>query len=311
MVFTIILLYLITVSADGWLYYRHIRTRARTARALFITIIGAIDLLPQLVMVLFTLLPDNTTALMRLAMWLFYVYLLLVVPRLAFYFFRHFGLHTTSIVAALGLFALLIWGSTYGRTTLVVNEVDIHSARLPRAFDGLRVVQFSDLHIGTLVQPAKELQQVVDQINALHPDLVVFSGDMVNTRYSELDTQAMRILSQIKAPLGVISNLGNHDVGTYVKDTLSLPLAENTARLVERQRSMGWRLLDNQTEYLVRGSDTLSVSGISFDPAFRKERHDRRIDMDLTEIYRGVSKSHYNLTICHIPQLWEPIMEQG
>ncbi|MEG2612221.1 MAG: metallophosphoesterase [Alistipes sp.] len=274
-------------------------------------IVGIIDLLPLLVVALFTLLPDNTTALLRFAMWIFLSYLMLVLPRLIFYFFHHFKLRKTGFVMAIGMFAAFIWGATYGRTTLVVNEIEICSSRLPLAFDGMRIVQFSDAHIGTLIHPATDLQRVVDCVNTLRPDLVIFSGDLVNARYTELDTQSMRILSGIHAPLGVITTLGNHDVGVYVKDTLKLPIAVNTARLVERQQAMGWRLLDNQTKYLVRNNDTITISGISFDPAFRKQRHDRRINMDLSEIYKGVSKAHYNITISHLPQLWDQIIEQG
>lgn len=311
MIWIIALLSLLIAVADVRFYRRHVASRPCGLRIAFIAATTLSDTLPLLISGIFFFLPHNTTATMMVAMWAFFVYLITVLPRLAFYFFRHFGLHRTGVVVAACTAALLLWGATYGRTNLIVNEVELRSERLPASFDGLRIVQFSDTHIGTLLQPARELQRLADTINALHPDLVIFSGDLVNIRYTELDTQAMRILGGIKAPLGVISNLGNHDIGVYVKDTLELPVEVNTMRLIERQRAMGWRLPDNATEYLVRDGDTITVSGISFDAAVRKQRHDRTIHVDLTRVYEGVPKHFYNITVSHLPQLWEQVMEQG
>ena len=132
-----------------------------------------------------------------------------------------------------------------------MNEVEIRTAALPAAFDGFRIVQFSDLHIGTLVRPEREMNRLVDTINALRPDLVVFSGDLVNIRYTELDQPAREILGAIRAPFGVVSTLGNHDVGIYVKDTVALPPEVNTARLIGLQREMGWNMLLDSTVYLL------------------------------------------------------------
>src|SRR5699024_6105308 len=130
----------------------------------------------------------------------------------------------------------------------------------PEAFDGLRIAQLTDLHIGTLVDPDREMRALVDSLNALRPDLVIFCGDLVNIRYTELDSTAMRLLGGIRSRYGTFSITGNHDTGNYVRDTLSLPPATNIAALVERQRAMGWRVLDNETVYLRRGDDSIALS---------------------------------------------------
>ena len=75
---------------------------------------------------------------------------------------------------------------------------------------------------------------------------------------------------------------------------------------------MGWRVLEDTTLYLRRGADSISLTGISFDPALRSRRHDRHLPADnLPTIYAGVPDSLYNITLVHVPQLWKPVMEAG
>ena len=199
-----------------------------------------------------------------------------------------------------------------GRSTLAVHRVTLRSDRLPEAFDGLRIAQFTDLHIGTLVDPDREMRALVDSLNALRPDLVIFCGDLVNIRYTELDSTAMRLLGGIRSRYGTFSITGNHDTGNYVRDTLSLPPATNIAALVERQRAMGWRVLDNETVYLRRGDDSIALSGISYDRSLARQRHDRTLPgYDFGTTYRDVPQELYNITAAHIPQLWEQILDAG
>lgn len=142
-------------------------------------------------------------------------------------------------------------------------------------FDGLRIVQLSDIHLGTIVSPGRELTRLADRVNALRPDLVLFTGDLVNIRASELDSTAVQLLRRIEAP--VYSVTGNHDVGKYIKDSLRHPAAESLREVIARQRAMGWRVLDDETVYLRRGGDSIALTGLSFDPALSEQRHDRHL----------------------------------
>lgn len=217
--------------------------------------------------------PDNTTGWMQAAQWFTFVFLLLIGCRYGYYFGllfdRHRSFSRVGALFAVGCAVWLVWGAAWGRQALRVNEVEIRTAALPAAFDGFRIVQFSDLHIGTLVRPEREMNRLVDTINALRPDLVVFSGDLVNVRSTELTSDVLAILGRLRAPYGVISTLGNHDVGLYIKDTVALPRAENNRQVIDRQRKIGWRMLLDSTLYLRRGSDSISVTGISFDPTLQ------------------------------------------
>lgn len=298
-------LILLPLAADGWHFRRH--RKAYRYRNLLLTLVAAGDLLPLAGIVLFWLVKDNTGGVVRAAMWIFFAYLLLTLPRMAYYAVRAFGKgRATRIlapIAALGMAGVLIHGAVSGRSTLAVHRVTLRSDRLPEAFDGLRIAQFTDLHIGTLVDPDREMRALVDSLNALRPDLVIFCGDLVNIRYTELDSTAMRLLGGIRSRYGTFSITGNHDTGNYVRDTLSLPPATNIAALVERQRAMGWRVLDNETVYLRRGDDSIALSGISYDRTLP--------GYDFGTTYRDVPQDLYNITAAHIPQLWEQILDAG
>ena len=270
-----------------------------------LTLVAAGDLLPLAGIVLFWLVKDNTGGLVTAAMWIFFAYLLLTLPRMAYYAVRAFGKgRATRIlapIAALGMAGVLIHGAVSGRSTLAVHRVTLRSDRLPEAFDGLRIAQFTDLHIGTLVDPDREMRALVDSLNALRPDLVIFCGDLVNIRCTELDSTAMRLLGGIRSRYGTFSITGNHDTGNYVRDTLSLPPATNIAALVERQRAMGWRVLDNETVYLRRGDDSIALSGISYDRSLARQRHDRTLPgYDFGTTYRDVPQDLYNITAAFI-----------
>lgn len=309
---TILILAFATIAADYACWRRRLRHASPERRLLFLLWVLPSDaLLPAIALAGF-LLRDNTTTFMLWAMWILWVWMLLVLPRIAWYLFAALHRPRTGLVVGAGIVALLVWGATSGRTHLRVTRTEVCTPKLPAAFDGLRIVQLSDIHIGTLVRPERELRRIVNSVSALRPDLILFTGDLVNIRSSELDDRTMRLLGGLRAPLGVFSVLGNHDVGVYIKDTVALPREASLAEVVARQEAMGWRVLADTTVYLVRGGDSLSLSGISFDPALRKQRHDATLPpAPLDIVYRDVPASLYNITAVHLPQLWDQVVEAG
>lgn len=305
---SIILLGLAAIAAD-WLHYRRLGPKTPKSR-LFLTWVVATDLLPFAVMALGFFSRDNTTPVIMASMWMVWAWMATALTRLVYYTFNFFGWHRTGVFLATAVAALLVVGATAGRTRLRISRVEVCSERLPKAFDGARIVQLSDLHLGTIVRPGRELTRLVDTINALRPDWVVFTGDMVNIRAEELDERAARLLGRIKAP--VYSVTGNHDIGAYIKDSLHHPMEENLHEVIARQRAMGWQVLDDETCYLHRGGDSISLTGLSFDPALRLLRHKR--DFPATGLDRavaGVPTGLYNLTLVHVPQLRPKITAAG
>ncbi len=308
-----LLLTLGAIAADLFVWLRRLRREpSAPLRRLFAVWCLVSDLLPFSIAIVNWLSHDNTTSVMAFSMWAFWLYLVLVLPRLLYYVFRLCRLPRVGAAAGVALAAVFVWGATCGRTTLVVNRVTVQSERLPESFEGFRVAQFSDVHVGSMVNPERELRRLVDTLNALRPDLVVFCGDLVNIRASELDGRVREILAGLEAPCGVYSVTGNHDVGVYIRDTLSMPPAENLSRLVAAQRSMGWHVLEDTTAYIVRGRDSIALTGISFDAELQEFRHSFHLpELDLSDAYRGVPDSLFDITLSHLPQLWPNITALG
>lgn len=272
-----------------------------------------VSYLPLLAMiVLLGLSRDNATGLMAACMWLFWIWLFLFLPRLSFYLFRGMGRPRFGTIAAVAVAGLLVWGVTVGRTAVHVSRVAVFSEKLPASFDGFRIVQLSDMHVGTVVSPQRELRRIVDSVQSLCPDLIVFTGDLVNVRSSELNDRIAAILRGLQAPFGVISVVGNHDAGVYIKDTVRQSPAKSQREVIAWQQRLGWPVLQDTTVYLSQGGERISVSGISFDPALRKKRHDAELPpARLDVVYRDVPDSLFNLTAAHLPQLWPQIVESG
>ena len=313
MLLWIISLLTLAAAAADVIHYRRMRRRAPGVRhRVFIVAAAATDALPAVIAVAGVVARDNTTAFMTFAMWAFWAWMVTVLPRMACYFFRWIGLPRVGIAAGAGVAALFVWGATAGRTTIRVNRTELCSERLPAGLDGFRIAQITDTHLGTVVRPEAELRRLVDSVNSLRPDLIVFCGDLVNIRSSELDARARQLLGGLRAPHGVVSVTGNHDAGLYIKDTVAQSPAASLAEVIARQRAMGWNVLEDTTIYLRRGGDSISLTGLSFDPALRERRHDRDLPgTAIPKAYAGVPDSLYNIALVHIPQLWEQIVEAG
>ncbi len=295
MLLWIISLLTLAAAAADVIHYRRMRRRAPGVRhRVFIVAAAATDALPAVIAVAGAVTRDNTTAFMTFAMWAFWAWMVTVLPRMACYFFRWTGLPRVGIAAGAGVAALFIWGATAGRTTIRVNRTEVCSERLPAGLDGFRIAQITDTHLGTVVRPEAELRR------------------LVNIRSSELDARARQLLGGLRAPYGVVSVTGNHDAGLYIKDTVAQSPAASLAEVIARQRAMGWNVLEDTTVYLRRGGDSISLTGLSFDPALRHMRHDPDLPpADLSGAYRGVPDSLYNITAVHIPQLWGQIADAG
>lgn len=287
--------------------------RRRTA----ITICAlAADLLPFLSMAaVFFLSRDNTTGVMMFSAWMFYLYMIAAVARVPFnlaaVLSRNRAVRTAGAAMSLAMIAVFVYGMAVTRTDYEVKRVTIESDRLPAAFDGYGIALISDIHIGTMLRPQKELARIAELCDSLHPDMVAFCGDLVNIRYTEIDAPIARALARFSAPDGVFSVIGNHDIGVYIRDSISLTPEENTARLIEKETEAGWRVLDDRTEYIRRGADSIAVTGISFTRTQHEERHSPHIPtVGLDEIYASVPDSLFDITLAHIPQLWTPILEK-
>ncbi|GAA6423726.1 metallophosphoesterase [Bacteroides fragilis] len=203
----------------------------------------------------------------------------------------------TGLVLATLNAALILYGSMVGKDRFEVKEVTFRSPRLPEAFNGYRIVQLSDIHIGSWQGNAKSLQRMVDLVNAQKPDLIVFTGDLVNNRAAELDGFE-EILSQLHATDGVYSILGNHDYGPYYRWKSKRDQVNNLNDLKKRQADMGWILLNNEHTLLHRGNDSIALIGVENEGEPPFSQHG-----DLTKAQAGTN-GLFKLLLSHNPTHW-------
>ncbi len=164
-----------------------------------------------------------------------------------------------------GMF-IILYGNIWGWRRYEIKEVTFSHSQVPQAFDGYRIVQISDLHLGTIASHPHEIERMVGIINDLHPDLIAFTGDLVNLDASELDA-FIEYLSALKSEDGVFSVLGNHDYGTYRRWPDKKFEIENLETLKEGQRDMGWMLLLNENKIIKKGTDSIAIVGVENDGA--------------------------------------------
>ncbi|WP_302984170.1 metallophosphoesterase [uncultured Muribaculum sp.] len=242
-------------------------------------------------------------------MWMIYSYFSIYIPKLLYCIILWMSIpfqkyvtkqkaNLIGIIVAFLTFTIMWWGAAINRLNIKVANIDVISSTVPEAFDGYRILQFSDFHVGTYGSDTSYVHKVVECINDLKPDLVVFTGDIVNRRTTEL-MPFISILSKIKAQDGVISILGNHDYGDYCSWPDNNAKDKNLLKMDSLQRAMGWMLLRNQSSAITRGTDSIKVIGVENwgEPPFKKYG-------DLQKAYPHPDDSNFKILLTHNPEHW-------
>ena len=198
-----------------------------------------------------------------------------------------------------------ITGLTYGWKHLVVREVSMQSERLPEAFRGYRIAHISDLHIGTYSYAPELVARIVDEVNGLNPDIIVFTGDIINVYPEEL-SQFTEELSRLHAPDGVFAIMGNHDYCGYANYS---PEEQDNAilRLQALEKEAGLDLMLNRNVIIRRGADSLALIGIEYagQPQFPAKG-------DVNLATRGLPDGIFRIMLSHDPSFWHSdIMPQA
>lgn len=217
-----------------------------------------------------------------------------------FYPFKWLGLGLGVII-----FTLMWVGVGYTRHHIMVTHEDFYSRKLPASFDGYRIVQLSDLHVGTWGDDTTFLKNLVDSVNALNPDLIVFTGDLVNRQSKELEP-FIPVLSGLKAKDGVYSILGNHDYGDYVDWKNPDDKVKNLNQLKDFQAKMGWKMLNNESVFLHQGNDSILLIGVENwgEPPFPEYGDLKKSVAGTPKGEAVLNDSTYKLLLSHNPEHW-------
>ncbi|HEY1116002.1 MAG TPA: metallophosphoesterase, partial [Chitinophagaceae bacterium] len=180
-----------------------------------------------------------------------------------------------------------------------VRRQTLRFKTLPAPFKGLKIIHISDIHSGSFNNKTA-VQQGVEKILALKPDLILFTGDLVNNKADEMDDY-IDVFRLLKAPLGVYSILGNHDYGDYVQWETREHKAQNLARLKEVHSRMGWRLLLNENVLLERSGQKIALLGIENWGA--KANFPKYGKME--EAHSGTEAAPFKILMSHDPSHWD------
>ncbi|TDO27133.1 metallophosphoesterase [Sediminibacterium goheungense] len=213
------------------------------------------------------------------------------IPRSTFLSWMGIGLGSS-------LFGTLLYGFS-NKYNYQIKRIKLTFPNLPSSFKGMKLVHISDIHSGSF-QHKKAVNHGIDLILQQNPDLILFTGDLVNDRASEMD-EYKEIFARLKAPMGVYSTLGNHDYGDYVAWPTTMEKAANLEALKKVHKDMGWRLLMNEHVKLERNGEQIALLGIENWGA--KGRFPKYGKMN--EAYPGTENTPFKILMSHDPSHWD------
>jgi predicted MPP superfamily phosphohydrolase len=327
------MLFFAALLADAYIYrsliVRHFRRLP--ARATYLLFAIVTDGAALTALMLYGAASDRGSAGVVTVMWLVWLFFLTLLPKLLYTLggvadaltrlaTRRRSVIFRALASALGvvMMVVMVCGATTGRTKTRVTEVEICSDRVPEAFDGYRIAQISDVHLGTMLNAERQTGRLVEKINSLGADMVVNTGDLVNLTNDELTPELTEILSRLAPPDGVWSVWGNHDLGFYIRNGAELTPEENFRRLAEKVRGAGWRVLSDSSTWITRGGDSILLTGVDYPSSGRHNGHNSALagaDLDaaFAEATSAKAAGHdpFNIVLAHTPLLWNDITERG
>jgi len=201
------------------------------------------------------------------------------------------------------VWALMLYGNYIGRFKTEVNNVEYASEDVPKAFDGYKIVHISDLHVDSFDENPKALKKVVDEVNSLDADIILFTGDMTTGNMNNISLHE-DALKSLKAKEGVVSVLGNHDFFIYCfeyRNNEQRCAAADRLTAFERE-SLGWKVLRNESLMLHKGNESIAIAGvdnINGNQGFKTIQKG-----DLTKAMSGLDDI-FTVLMTHDPSHWQ------
>jgi predicted MPP superfamily phosphohydrolase len=196
------------------------------------------------------------------------------------------------------LFSSLIYGFS-NKYNYQIHRVTLRFDHLPESFRGTKIIQISDIHSGSFTDK-HSVARGVEMIMNEKPDMILFTGDLVNDRSIEM-VDYMEVFNKLSAPLGVYSTLGNHDYGDYAHWDNEELKRQNLEHLKQIHAQMGWRLLMNEHVPIKKGEHEIALIGIENWSA--KARFPKYGKMNLA--YPGAEKYPFKILMSHDPSHWD------
>ena len=188
-------------------------------------------------------------------------------------------------MAAIIVLIVIIYGFTVGWLRLSVKNETFELPDLPPSFDGYKILQITDFHVGSFEHHPKFISKLVRTANEQKADLIVFTGDLINTKGKEIEPFA-NILSKLDAPDGVISILGNHDY-------------HDKQKVIETERNLKWKVLLDESHVIEKSADRINIIGVELisAPPFTSRGN-------LKKAMRTVPEGDFKILLTHDPSHW-------
>lgn len=229
---------------------------------------------------------------------LFTTILFSAFPKVVFILFDAFLPWFFALIPALGVMGWFAFGFIEGWKRLELKHITFTSPDLPPYFDGYRLVQITDFHLGSFPPSNDFVQKVVDATNNEEPDMILFTGDLVNNQASEVEPY-LDTLGQLHASDGIYSIWGNHDYCEYGNNHSIGALKRNRRMLYGYQESLGWHQLMNEHHVVSHGMASIAVIGVENpgQPPFTNRSN-------LKKAMKGLKPDMFKILLSHDPHHW-------
>ena len=229
---------------------------------------------------------------------LFTTILFSAFPKVVFILFDAFLPWFFALIPALGVMGWFAFGFIEGWKRLELKHITFTSPDLPPYFDGYRLVQITDFHLGSFPPGNDFVQKVVDATNNEEPDMILFTGDLVNNQASEVEPY-LDTLGQLHASDGIYSIWGNHDYCEYGNNHSIGALKRNRRMLYGYQESLGWHQLMNEHHVVSHGMSSIAVIGVENpgQPPFTNRSN-------LKKAMKGLDPDMFKILLSHDPHHW-------
>ncbi len=229
------------------------------------------------------------------------------IPLSFFYFFRilfhkkpnHSIINWIGLIISACVSLSILYGIAFGKNDLTVQHIELIFPKLPNEFNGFKIVQFSDIHLGSFISSKKVMEKVLYQTKIIDPDLIVFTGDLVNNFSYELNDWD-KIFQEINKKGNGYSILGNHDYGNYSKWKNEVDKTKNFQSIIDAHNRFGFQLLRNENRLLTIGKDSIYLIGVENwgHPPFPQYA-------ELDSALLGVPKNAFKILLSHDPAHWK------
>ncbi len=275
----------------GVLLYRQIDPKQFENLRLYITTVFFVLFVGKLFATVFLLLDD----IRRGIVWLVNIFPFVEEDRSTS---RSDFMQKSALIAGAIPIATMSFGVISGAHDYRVRKRIVSSPNLPKAFDGIRIAQISDIHTGSFFNKTA-VEGGVDMLNAQKPDIAFFTGDLVNNK-SEEAKDYLDIFKKVNAPLGVYSVMGNHDYGDYTEWSSEAAKQKDIKNLHEMHDYMGYDLLLNENRTIKVDGEEIAILGCENWGAGRFSKYG-----DMSKTIIGTEEKPYKILLSHDPSHWD------